>query len=416
MSTIPPHFSKNWICAQIGAREHYAIPRTLYAHGKLKRLYTDFWATSAWRGIGRIAGQSGLVTRYHSDLQGAPVSSFNVVSMSDNCRKYGNSYERFLHDGEAFGSRVRAALNVRNTSVDPRLVFFGYDTGFLEPAVWVRERGGKTIVCQIDPSRFETDLVRAEELRWQGWSKTQPVIPEAYFHRREEEWETADLVMVNSEWSRQALVRQGVDSAKIVVVPLAYETGNPRAKNENDWSLRTDSCFTRARPLRVLFLGQVILRKGIQYLIEAARMLKEEPIRFDVVGAIGISDEAMDSAPHSMTFHGAVSRDQTENFYENSDLFVFPTLSDGFGLTQLEAMARGLPVIATPSCGEVVTDRLDGLIVPPGDANALAEAMQLILQDPSSLREMSTAALGKVSQFGFDRLASNLGNIGDRLG
>ena len=96
-------------------------------------------------------------------------------------------------------------------------------------------------------------------------------------------------------------------------------------------------------PLRVLFLGQVILRKGIQYLIAAARRLEAENIRFDVVGPIGISRRAMTTAPSNMTFHGRTGRDQAATWYQRSHLFVLPTLSDGFAITQLEAMTYGLP-------------------------------------------------------------------------
>ena len=176
-----------------------------------------------------------------------------------------------------------------------------------------------------------------------------------------------------------------------------------------------DRDFTNHHPLRVLFLGQVILRKGIQYLIEAARMLLDEAIHFDVVGSIGISEEGVKSSPKNMTYHGPVNRDLTEHFYRNADLFVLPTLSDGFALTQLEAMAHGLPVIATPNCGEVVTDGTDGLIVPSSDPNALAEAFQLILQDPEKLQAMREATGAKLEQFSLARLGENLAALENRL-
>jgi len=83
-------------------------------------------------------------------------------------------------------------------------------------------------------------------------------------------------------------------------------------------------------------------------LIEAARLLTHEDVRFDIVGPIGISRDAVASAPSNMRFHGRVSRDQAADWYRQSDVFVLPTISDGFALTQLEAMAHGLPVIATP--------------------------------------------------------------------
>jgi glycosyltransferase involved in cell wall biosynthesis len=123
----------------------------------------------------------------------------------------------------------------------------------------------------------------------------------------------------------------------------------------------------------------------------------------------------MVSAPANMTFHGAVSRDRTEEFYRSADLFVLPTLSDGFALTQIEAMAHGLPVIATPNCGEVVSDGVDGLIVPASDVNALAEAFQLILQDPEKLSEMSGATQAKVDHFSLSRLGDNLASLEQRL-
>jgi glycosyltransferase involved in cell wall biosynthesis len=309
----------------------------------------------------------------------------------------------------------------------------------------------------MDPSRFEVDLVREEEARWPGWSRRSAEVPEAYFRRREEEWAVADLVMVNSAWSKQALMKQGVPESKLVVVPLAFEAtktpavesrepsgleamrktteGSPQGATATGrlWRqtrvegfnsgfrfagpavashpLRQVSSFSQNRPLRVLFLGQVILRKGIQYLIEAAKLLKDESIHFDVVGPIGISEEAMKSAPPNMTFHGSVTRDRTREFYESADLFVLPTLSDGFALTQLEAMAHGLPVIATPNCGEVVTDGVDGLTVPAGDPMALAEAFQLLIQDPEKLKAMSEATKAKVEQFSLARLGENLEGV-----
>jgi len=163
-----------------------------------------------------------------------------------------------------------------------------------------------------------------------------------------------------------------------------------------------------ASPLRVLFLGQVILRKGIQYLLAAARQLERENIHFDVVGSIGISKEAMATAPANVTFHGRAGRDQTSDWYGRSHVFVLPTLSDGFAITQLEAMAHGLPVITTPCCGEVVSDGVDGFIVPPRNAVALAEALHRYLAEPDLLQTHQKAAIKKSNQFTLPRLTQNL--------
>jgi len=404
-----------WISSQIGAREHYAIPRVLHRAGKLERLYTDLWAGTMWQALGSLTGRSMLGTRYHKELSDAKVTSFDVTTIVDSI--FGgelkkNPYEWFSYVGKDFGERVLESLKRQRKISWKEIIFFGYDTGFLEPARWIKEKGGKSIVCQMDPSRYEVDLIREEGLRWPGLAKKPLDVPESYFKRREAEWAIADLVMVNSDWSKQALIRQGACDEKIVVVPLAYE-----AEKTNGKGLKLKKeVFTQKQPLRVLFLGQVILRKGIQYLIEAARILGDESVHFDVVGSIGISEAGVKSAPSNMTFHGPVNRLETDSFYRAADLFVLPTLSDGFALTQLEAMAHGLPVITTPNCGEVVSDGMDGLIVQACDAMALAEAIQLMIQSPEKLGMMSEATKVKVDQFSLERLGTNLAALEVRLG
>ncbi len=405
-----------WICSQIGAREHYAVPRVLHRARKLERLYTDLWAGTMWQALGALSGRPVLGTRFHRDLADARVTSFDFTTILDST--FGGSFKRNLYDwflyvGKDFGERVVESLKREKKISWKETIFFGYDTGFLEPAQWVKARGGKVIVCQMDPSRYEVDLVREEGGQWPGLAKKPVDVPEAYFQRRESEWAVADLVMVNSEWSKQALIKQGVCESKLMVVPLAYDSEKSQKRVSG---IRSQiSSFSPKRPFRVLFLGQVILRKGIQYLMEAARMLQDESVHFDVVGSIGISEEGVKSAPKNMTFHGSVNRDQTEEFYTSADVFVLPTLSDGFALTQIEAMAHGLPVIATPNCGAVVTDGVDGLIVNASDAAALAEGIRLLLQDSEKLISMSDSARNKAKQFSLSQLGENLKAVEEHI-
>ena len=189
-------------------------------------------------------------------------------------------------------------------------------------------------------------------------------------------------------------------------MPLCYEIGEEMSSPQ--CSRIKFPPFSAASPLRVLWLGQVILRKGIQYLLEAARQLEGENIQFDVVGPIGISADAIATAPRNVTFHGRATRDQAAGWYRKSDVFVLPTLSDGFAITQLEAMAHGLPIVATDCCGKVVGDGMDGFIIPARDANSLARALSRYLLEPALLKHQQVSALAKSRQFTLDRLAENL--------
>lgn len=414
---------KNWLCAQIGAREHYSVPRVLHRDGRLAALYTDFWAGPLVRGLARQTNAKtfrSLAARFHPELMSAPVISWNVRSLAREAtlrnRNSREIYENFARIGNAFALYVREALKRRN-DLDSDSIFFSYDTGALEALEWCREQGVRCVLNQMDPNRVEVEMVREEEKRWPGWSERPVEVPEEYFRRREKEWALADRVVVNSDFCRQALMKQGVPPEKLAIVPLCYEKSSPssglRPLTSDPRPPTSDlrPLTSPPRSLRFLFLGQVILRKGIQYLIEAAKLLENEPVQFDVIGPIGISRAALASAPRNLKFHGRATRDQTAGWYRKSDVFVLPTLSDGFAITQLEAMSYGLPVVTTPCCGAVVSDGLDGFIVPPRNADALAKSFLRYLKEPGLLGKQSAAALEKVKAFTLDHLAKDLSSL-----
>jgi glycosyltransferase involved in cell wall biosynthesis len=255
-----------------------------------------------------------------------------------------------------------------------------------------------TIVDQVDPGKVEEELILLEVQKWPGWQTITDRIPEAYYDRVAAEWHAAAFVLANSPWSKAALVRQGVPPEKLIVVPLAYEPPRVVSRPKQPTS----------GVLTVLWIGSVILRKGIQYLIEAAKGLTGMPIKFVVAGPVGISERAVRESPCNVEFLGPVSRMRARELYLQGDLFVLPTMSDGFAMTQLEAMAHGLPVIATTNCGEVVTDGVDGLLVPAGDAHALAAAIIRLHDDRALLCEMSARALEKSKRFSLDHIGELL--------
>ena len=206
---------------------------------------------------------------------------------------------------------------------------------------------------------------------------------QSYWDRIAAEWDAADLVLVNSQWSADALTKQGVPEDKIIIAPQAIDFARSH----------TTAPVVAQGPLKVLWLGSIILRKGIQYLVEAARLLQKRKIEFLVAGSLGISDAAVASFPENVKTIGRITRDQLHDIYRQAHVFVLPTLSDGFAITQLEAMAHALPVVATPNCGRVVTDGVDGFIVPARDSQALAEALVRFDNDRNMLRAMSENAL-----------------------
>jgi glycosyltransferase involved in cell wall biosynthesis len=389
----------DWIVTQISSREHYAVPRAFFRRGKLARLYTDAWCSVGRGVLGKgPSALRALAGRYHPDIPSNCVTAFTFQSLRDQLRlrkaaSVEQAHLEFIRIGREFCQRVNHQLRRRlNNSAGYR--FYGYNTGCLETMQLLREHKMFCVVNQIDPARVEEDLVMEETARWPGWEKAEGRKPEAYWQRMNSEWKLADAVVVNSQWSKDALVKQGVAAEKIVIIPLAYEepAGLSEMKRSSDG------------PLRVLWLGSVILRKGIPYLLEAAKLLSQRQVQITVAGPISISQEAVQSAPANVKFIGRVTRDQATGIYQQADVFVLPTISDGFAITQIEAMSHGLPVIATPNCGQVVSDGIDGKIVPVRDAKALAEAIDSYASDRKTLAEASLAAREKAKQFSVAKL------------
>lgn len=400
---------RQWHVAQLGAREHYAVPRALVRRGRLVRFYTDAWCR--WgrsllrRGPGPVRA---FANRYHDDLAEASVTAFNgravwnVVRrrLRDRYREPSALAEHHVQEGAWFGRRVRAELRT-NGPLDPeRHAFFGFSTGSLEVLTALAEQNILTVLDQVSPGRVEYEIVMEEVDRWPNWVKHPPSEATALQRRVAAEWDAASLILVNSEWSRSALLDQGVPDEKLIVVPGAYEPTTESVSHSE-----TTAIETADGPLQVLWLGSVVLRKGIPYFLEAARKLCGADVAFTVAGPIGITNEALRQAPSCVTFTGRIPRDGVSSFYQKADVFVLPTLSDGFGITQVEAMAHGCPVIATPNCGRVVTDGEDGFVVPPRDADALAAALRRCIDDRDRVVRMGRAARRTAQNYTLDAYA-----------
>jgi glycosyltransferase involved in cell wall biosynthesis len=384
-----------WIVSQIGSRERYAVPRAFEARGHLKHFYTDIWLKRGRNLLKRLPRGDGLAHRYHSALPPERVTGFNVFGIDAAtrgiwrraARTRDEVYSEYIRIGEGFARRVTDRLS--QTNIDPsETAAFLFTTGAMESCEYLRKLGVPIVADQLDPARVDEEMIAQEIERWPGWEEFPGKIPEAYYSRLAREWELSDIVLVNSNWSRLALLKEGVDAAKIIVVPLCYEQGSLPAVQRQSGS---DS-----KPLTVLWLGQIVLRKGIPYLFDAAKKLAASNVRFIVAGRIGISEKGLSSAPENVTVLGKITHGEAAKHFAEADVFVLPTVSDGFALTQLEAMSFGLPVITTPNCGDVVTNGMDGFIIPPRDSDALADAIMRVNKDRALLRQMQAKALETV--------------------
>jgi glycosyltransferase involved in cell wall biosynthesis len=380
-----------WLCSQLGAREHYAIPRELFRQGSLDHLLTDAWAPP-----GSPLAAFGLGERFHPDLAEAPVRAWTsrllAFELAARLKRL-SGWPLIVARNHWFQQKVVGYLcNYESRTDNQELTLFSYSYAAREIFRFAKPRGWTTILGQIDPGPFEEEIVAAEAEREPSLAPNWRRAPAGYWKSWREECDVADRIIVNSQWSRSCLVKSGVNDSKLFVIPLAYESPITDTPITREYPPH----FTPGRPLRVLFLGQINLRKGIARLLKVIRSFQSQPVEFLMVGPIQITVPEDLRSNRKIRWVGSVARNRVRNYYEQADVFILPTLSDGFALTQLEALAQRLPVITSRRCGNVVIDRVNGLLLEEPTAVAIEEALRSCLDNPDQLAQFSeNATLGE---------------------
>src|SRR5262249_20989883 len=137
------------------------------------------------------------------------------------------------------------------------------------------------------------------------------------------------------------------------------------------------------------------------------------PVEFRIVGPIGVDRTADQAAARNLHWIGPIRRDQTGNEYRNADVFILPTWSDGFGLTQLEAQAWRLPVVASRFCGAGVEDGRNGIGLGAVTGDTIASALRRCLSSPELLLQLSKNAL-PMDRFVLESFGDRLAGLFDR--
>ena len=211
-------------------------------------------------------------------------------------------------------------------------------------------------------------LLKAEQDRWN--SRYAPV-SRYYQDRSEDSVAKADYVFVSSTFTENSFLKQGFDPSRILMCP--YPT---------DLSLFQPSTEPRPanRPLTILHTGGLSLRKGAPYLLEAFDLIRKEVpnavlrvrrhIRDDALATLKAYKDLPIEWSDSLSLPDHVRR------YQTSDIFLFPSVEDGFALVVAEALACGLPVITTCNTGasDLIRSGVNGEVVPIRDAARLARA------------------------------------------
>lgn len=384
----------NYIVAQLGARMHYAVPRILHNAGMLERLYTDACAV---KGLPqflhlipkafRPAGIRRLLGRIPNGVPTNKIQAYNYFGLECVRRMQASNTPiqktaTFLWIGENFCRRI-----IRDGFGNADSIFT-YNSAGLELLLEAKRRGLCTVMEQtIAPQSIEKRLLENEFSRFAELHELiEPAESWRRFADREAaEWETADLILCGSQFVVDGIREAGGPVEKALVVPYGIDLPN---FTPPEYTSRQDAS------LNVLFVGEVGIRKGAHYLIEAARLLASSnpQIKFRLVGTIALPARVRALLPTNVQLTGPIPRSEIRDQFAWADAFCLPSLCEGSATVTYEALAMGLPVICTPNTGSVVTDGVDGLIVPIRDAKAISSRVEELAFNHDLREKLSRSA------------------------
>jgi glycosyltransferase involved in cell wall biosynthesis len=385
---------------QLGARRHYIVPRILESAGMLQWLLTDLcnssWPISALDFVPGSVLSGGL--RRLRDRKPTGIPSSKITSFPRFGLKYSRrlpSVSRSRHwvaGGQEF---CRLVLTKGLKHVDG---VYGFTAAALEVLLAAKCEGKAGILDQImAPRAIENDLLRQEHSSFPGWGASEETDEDLarYCDREQAEWQAADLIICGSEFVRESVLTCGGSPDRCVTIP--YGVSVPIAPRHHE---------QRKGPLRVLTVGELGLRKGTPWVLEAARRLKGK-VQFRLVGAFHGSDTIFEELRQHCELTGVVPRSDVASHLGWADVFLLPSLCEGSSGAVFEAIAAGLPVVCTHNTGSVITHGQDGFIVPIRDYDAIVEALTL-LGEQDRLGEMSREAHLTAERWSMDSYARRL--------
>lgn len=401
---VPPRI----LVAQIGARRHYAIPSILERAGLLASFHTDLTASASWLRLihrllpGRVTpgGLKRLLARRMETVPSSKIVHYTGFALSrilhrDRAQTPARHVKQILLQNHKFGRLVCGSNWGQANAV---YVFNGAGLEILRQA----KAMGMTCIMEQTSAAIGHDerLLADERERWPGWETSD--MTEADWgplaEREREEWSLADRILCGSDYVVRSIESVAGPADRCAVVSYAADskmfTGSPRKPMD--------------RPLRILAVGTVILRKGFQYLIEVARRLKRDGMQFRIVGSVQVSDSARRQLSEQMELVGSVPRDRIGDQYAWADVFVLPTISEGSANVCYEALASGLPVITTPHAGSVVRDGVEGFVVPIRSSDEIAKSICTLDRDRRRLEKMSLGAIDRAKMYSWETYAQRL--------
>jgi len=266
---------------------------------------------------------------------------------------------------------------------EAKILWSGMD-GSLEAFSIAKQKGVKCILDQFIGHPISLNKVLDEEGK--NWPElkgliTKEKIPPEKIERLVKEIELANLIVAGSEFVKKTLIENGVSENKIAVIPYGADI-----KIFSPQPNKNKSGF-----FNLLFVGNISVRKGCHYLLEAIKQLNRQNIKLTMIGEME-DKYFLERYKNYFNWMPAVPHHQLPYYFNQADIYIYPSLFEGSSLSIYEALASGLPVIATENSGSIIRDKKDGFIIPIRDIKAVKEKILFLYNNTEGRQKMAKNA------------------------
>lgn len=209
--------------------------------------------------------------------------------------------------------------------------------------------------------------------------------------REIDEYNLCDFIVIPSSFALRSFLNYGIDERKLIKVPYGVDLSLFRP------GVKRDKIF------RVIYVGSISIEKGIPYLLEAVGKIRLPNFEVWLIG--GITPEirpTLEQYSDNFSYKGYIPRGKLAEYYSQGSILVMPSLQEGLSLVQAQAMACGLPVVATENSGaeDLFTHGIEGLIIKGGHTSEINAAILQLYENPQLRDQMAISALKRVRVLG----------------
>ncbi len=347
----------------------FDLARQLFMHGLLNRLFTGYPK--------RLVSGIPFDKIQSYQLSYAPYASLRMLGLDGIADRLSSGVN------DVYDQRVADRLD--------RCDIFHFISSFgLRSSRTARKKYGSYIVCDRGSSHiaFQDRILREEYAEW-GFNFGG--ISRAAMERELAEYDECDALLVPSSFAFETFIKNGTPREKIHRLPYGVDLSFFKR------TAKEDDIF------RVLYVGQMSLRKGLPYLLEAIAPLDLRKFEVWLVGpAHREARPFLKRYRGRFRYFGVVPRRELPWYYSQASVFVIASIEEGLALVQAQAMACGVPIIATAHTGgaDILTHGTQGYIVPIRDPEAIRAKILFLYDHPEVRERMAAAALTHATELG----------------